>query len=140
MLKISFCLHTQINPCHFMQNANWKSSDKIFKIQLVLAIFTNSTLNLHRSCNHSNCFLFVLNFFDVSRRHMKTTFLNYLFINCSKYKSYSTTNSLWSYSVAIACSFSFKISVRPTDMRKSETYVVFYHTWLWGFATGKTFK
>ena len=69
---------------------------------------------------------------------MKTTFLNYLLIavdiNLIQLQIHSDLR------VAIACSFSFKISVRPTDMRKSETYVVFYHTWLWGFATGKTFK
>ena len=30
-----------------------------------------------------------------------------------------------------------EIIVRPTDLRKSKEYVVFYHTWVWGFLTGK---
>ena len=30
-----------------------------------------------------------------------------------------------------------EISVRPTDLRRSKEYVVFYHTWVWGFLTGK---
>ena len=25
---------------------------------------------------------------------------------------------------------------RPTDMRRSRHYVIFYHTWFWGFTTG----
>ena len=29
-----------------------------------------------------------------------------------------------------------EISVRPTQLRKSADYVVFYHTWVWGFSTG----
>jgi len=29
-----------------------------------------------------------------------------------------------------------EISVRPTDLRRSKEYVVFYHTWVWGFLTG----
>ena len=29
------------------------------------------------------------------------------------------------------------ISVRPTDLRRSKEYVVFYHTLVWGFLTGK---
>ena len=27
--------------------------------------------------------------------------------------------------------------VKPTDMRRSKEYVVFYHTWVWGFLTGQ---
>ena len=26
---------------------------------------------------------------------------------------------------------------RPTDMRRSRHYVIFYHTWVWGFTTGR---
>ena len=26
--------------------------------------------------------------------------------------------------------------VKPTDLRRSKEYVVFYHTWVWGFLTG----
>ena len=29
-----------------------------------------------------------------------------------------------------------EIYVRPTDLRRSKEYVVFYHTWVWGFLTG----
>ena len=30
-----------------------------------------------------------------------------------------------------------EISVRPTDLRRSKEYVVFYYTWVWGFLTGE---
>ena len=29
-----------------------------------------------------------------------------------------------------------ELYVRPTDLRRSKEYVVFYHTWVWGFLTG----
>ena len=29
---------------------------------------------------------------------------------------------------------------RPTDMRRSRHYVIFYHTWVWGFTTGENLK
>ena len=30
-----------------------------------------------------------------------------------------------------------EVSVRPTDLRRSKEYVVYYHTWVWGFLTGR---
>ena len=32
--------------------------------------------------------------------------------------------------------FTGQVSVRPTKLRRTEEYVVWYHTWLWGFTTG----
>ena len=30
--------------------------------------------------------------------------------------------------------------LRPTAMRRSRSYVVYYHTWVWGFLTGASYK
>ena len=32
-----------------------------------------------------------------------------------------------------------EISVRPTDLRRTKEYVIFFHTWIWGFLTGEIF-
>jgi len=62
------------------------------------------------------------------------------FMNIPRFFDTETVTSCWDYSSCGCGNDSWlrgsEMYVKPTDLRRSKEYVVFYHTWVWGFLTG----